>query len=66
MKDFAKSYEFNHITSIPHYLQGNTLAERIVKISQGSATEVQRPIPCPHGLQSYTILPKSTAELLMG
>ena len=28
MEDFAKSYGFNHITSSPHYPQGNALAER--------------------------------------
>jgi len=31
MNDFAKSYGFQHITSSPHYPQGNALAERTVK-----------------------------------
>ena len=35
MNDFAKSYGFDHITSSPHYPQGNALAERIVKTIKG-------------------------------
>ena len=31
MKDFAKMYGFEHITSSPHYPQGNGQADRMVR-----------------------------------
>ena len=35
MKEFAKCYNFTHITSSPHYTQSNGLAERMVKTVEG-------------------------------
>ena len=68
MKQFAEAYNFNHVTSSPHYPQSNGQAERAVKtvkqLLQHSGDKYM-------ALLSYraTPLPScglSSAELLMG
>ena len=68
MKDFAKSYGFEHLTSSPHYLQGNALAERTVKTIKGLLKKSSDPYLA---LLAYRATPfpwcgHSPAELLMG
>ena len=68
MKDFAKSYGFNHITSSPHYPQGNALAERTVKTVKDLLKKSKDPYLA---LMAYRATPfpwcgRSPAELLMG
>ena len=68
MEDFAKSYGFNHITSSPHYPQGNALAERTVKTVKDLLKKSKDPYLA---LMVYRATPfpwcgRSPAELLMG
>ena len=68
MKGFAKSYGFNHITSSPHYPQGNAFAERTVKAVKDL---LQKSKDSYLTLMAYRATPfpwcgRSPAELLMG
>ena len=68
MKDFAKSYGFEHITSSPRYPQGNALAERTVKTIKALLKKSTDPYLA---LLAYRATPfpccgLSPAELLMG
>ena len=68
MEDFAKSYGFNHITSSPHYPQGNVLAERTIKTVKDLLKKSKDPYLA---LMVYRATPfpwcgRSPAELLMG
>ena len=67
-KDFAKAYNFTHITSSPHYAQSNGQAERTVR----TVKKLLREASDPHlALLTYRSTPfawcnLSPAELLMG
>ena len=68
MKGFAKSYGFDHITSSPHYPQGNTLAKRTVKAVKDLLQKSKNPYLA---LMACTATPfpwcgQSPTELLMG
>ena len=43
MKDFAEKYNFQHITSSPHYSQSNGLAERLVKTAKSLLEKSEDP-----------------------
>lgn len=67
MKDFAKSYGFEHITSNPHFPQGNALAEQTVKTIKGLLKKSSDPYLA---LLAYRATPfpwcgYSPAELMM-
>ena len=67
--DFAKSYNFKHVTSSPRYPQSNGLAERMVKTVKKLIT--LSPQDPQKALLSYRTTPlswcgRSPAELLMG
>ena len=68
MKEFSKSYCFDHVTSSPHYAQSNSMVERTVRtvkqLLKGSADPYL-------ALLSYRATPlpwclRSPGELLMG
>ncbi len=66
--DFASAYQFDHVTSSPHYPQSNGLGERTVKTVKGLLKNADDPYTA---LLSYRATPLpwcgiSPAELLMG
>ena len=68
MREFAKSYNFTHVTRSPHYPQSNGLAERMVRTVKGLLRHSQDPYMA---LLNYRSTPLSwcglsPSELLMG
>ena len=68
IREFAKSYNFTHVTSSPHYPQSNGLAERMVRTVKGLLRYSQDPYMA---LLNYRSTPLSwcglsPSELLMG
>ena len=68
MKDFAKTYSFKHITSITHYAQGNSQAERTVRTVKNLLKDKEDPYL---SMLSYRATPftwcgLTPAELFMG
>ena len=65
---FAKEYQFEHVTSSPHYFQANGLAERAMQTIKGLLQESTEPYLAPLAYRS-TPLPWcgfGPAQLLMG
>ena len=60
MKDFAKMYGFKHITSSPHYPQGNGQAERTVRTIKNLLKNKEDPYL---SLLSYRVTPLSCCRL---